>query len=127
MWSQEYILKKNANLRNYVVIGNEDAQDLANNTFGKVKQIKVEYVWFKVKKKQLLCTFNEFGMNYATIIKYMNADSEEFGTLIAESIDFRERNQIKEYHKFLSELSPSQISKVVSFAIILLILILTSS
>jgi hypothetical protein len=126
--SREYILTKNANLRKYVVIGNEDAQDLINNnTFGKVKQIKVDYVWFKVKKKQLLCTFNEFGMNYTTITKYMDADSEEFGTLIAESIDYREKNQIREYHKFLSELSPSQISKVVSFALILLILILISS
>ena len=95
--------------------------------FGKVKQIKVEYVWFKVKKKQLLCTFNEFGMNYTTITKYMDASSAEFGTLIAESIDYREKNRIREYHKFLSELSPSQISKVVSFALILLILILTSS
>ena len=66
-------------------------------------------------------------MNYATITKYMDADSEDFGTLIAESIDYRERNQIKEYHKFLPELSPSQISKIVSFAIILLILILASS
>jgi hypothetical protein len=129
LWSQEYILTKNANLRKYVVIGNEDAQDLllTNNTFGKGKQIKVEYVWFKVKKKQLLCTFNEFGMNLATITKYMNADSEEFGTLIADSIDYRERNQVRECHKFLSELSPSQIRKVVSFALILLILILTSS
>jgi len=66
-------------------------------------------------------------MNYATITKYMNVDSEEFGTLIAESIDFRERNKIREYHKFLSELSPSQISKVVSSTLILLILIHTSS
>jgi hypothetical protein len=92
-----------------------------------VKQIKVDYVWFKVKKKQLLCTFNEFAMNYTTITKYMDADSEEFGTLIAESVNYREKNQIREYHKFLSELSPSQISKVVSFALILLILILISS
>ena len=92
-----------------------------------MKPIKVKYVWFKVKKKQLLCTFNEFGMNIATITKYMNSDSEEFGTLIAESINYRERNEIREYHRILSGLSPSQISKVVSSTIILLILILTSS
>ena len=105
--SQEYILKKNANLRKYVVIGNEDAQDLINNnTFGKVKQIKVDYVWFKVKKKQLLCTFNEFAMNYTTITKYMDADSEEFGTLIEESVNYREKNQIREYHKFFVRVVP---------------------
>jgi hypothetical protein len=48
----------------------------------------------KQKKKQLLCTFNEFGMNYATITKYTNAASGDFGTLIGESIDYRERNRI---------------------------------
>ena len=118
MLSQEYILLKNANLRKHVVIGNEDAQDLLlnNNTFGKGKQIKVEYVWFKVKKKQLLCTMNEYHQNFDTIRKFMNADSSEFGTLNAESVDNPERTRIREYHKFLSEFIPSQISKVVSSA-----------
>jgi hypothetical protein len=54
LWAQEYnILKKNANLWNYVIIGNEDAQALLfeKNTFGRVKQIKVEYVWFEAKKE----------------------------------------------------------------------------
>ena len=51
-WSHEYILFKNPNLRNYIVIGNEDAQELlANKTIGKVMPIKVAYGWFKVKNK----------------------------------------------------------------------------
>jgi len=44
----------------------------------------------------------------------MNADSSEYGNLNAEYIDCRERIRIRDYHKFLSELSPSQISKVAS-------------
>ncbi len=124
--SQEYILKKNANLRNYVILGNEDAQDLlSNNTFGRVKQIKVEYVWFKVKKKQLLCTLNEYYKNIQTISKYEDDGSDQFGTLNAESVDIPNSNRIREYHKFLSELIPSQISKVVSSDIILLIFNIT--
>jgi hypothetical protein len=124
--SQEYILTKNANLRNYVIIGNEDAQDLlAHNTFGRVKQIKVEYVWFKVKSKQLLCTENEYHRNFDTISKYIIPGSDEYGTLNAESVDNPERIRIKEYHKFLSELIPSQISKVVSSAMILIIFNIT--
>ena len=125
--SQEYILTKNANLRNYDIIGNEDAQDLlANNTFGRVKQIKVEYVWFKVKKKQLLCTLNEYDVNFENISKYINAGSEELGTLNAESVDNLNKTRIREYHKFLSELIPSQISRVVSSAMISLIFKITS-
>ena len=125
--SHEYILTKNANLRNYVIIGNEDAQDLlAHNTFGRVKQIKVEYVWFKAKKKQLLCTVNEFHQNFHTISKYIIPGSDEYGTLNAESVDNQDRIRIREYHKFLSELIPSQISKVVSFAMILHIFNITS-
>jgi hypothetical protein len=124
--SQEYILTKNANLRNYVILGNEDAQDLlSNNTFGRVKQIKVEYVWFKVKKKQLLCTLNEYYKNIQTISKYEDDGSDQFGTLNAESVDIPNSNRIREYHKFLSELIPSQISKVVSSDIILLIFNIT--
>ena len=128
IWYQEYIQTKNSNLRNHVVIGNEDAQDLlANDFFGRVKEIKVEYVWFKVKKQQLLCTYNEFLMNNETITKHMDVSSVEYGYLIAEFSDHRERNRIREYHKFMSDLSPSQISKVVSFAIFIRILIVTSS
>ena len=55
------LLQKKTNLRNYVVVGNEDTQELlASNTFGKVTQIKVayNYVWFKVKNKQLICNEN---------------------------------------------------------------------
>ena len=119
--SQEYI-KKNANLRNNVVIGNEDAQDLlANNTIGRVKQIKVDYVWFKVKMKQLICTLSEYHQNFETISKYMNADSSEFGTLNVVFVDNLEIIRIREYHTFSSELILSQISKVVSYAMIFLI------
>jgi len=57
----------------------------------------------------------------------MNADSSEFGTLNAKSIDNRERIPIREYHKFFYELSPNQISKVVSSTIILFIYIITLS
>ncbi len=127
MLSQDYILTKHVNLRNYVIIGNEDAQDLlANNTFGRVKQIKVEYVWFKVKKKQLLCTLNEYDQKFETISKCINAASEELGTLNAEPVNNPNRIRIREYHKFLSELIPSQFSKVVSSAMILLIFNITS-
>ena len=122
MLSQEYILTKNANPRNYVILGNEDAQDLlSNNTFGRVKQIKVEYVWFKVKRKQLLCTLNEYYKNIQTISKYEDDGSDQFGTLNAESVDIPNSNRIREYHKFLFELIPSQISKIVSFDMISLI------
>ena len=122
MLSQEYILTKNENLRKYVIIGNEDAQDLPTNyTFGRVKQIKIDYVRFTVKNKQLLCTLNEYHQNFDTIGKYINAGSEEFGTLNAESVDNLGRSRIIEYHKFLSELIPSQISKVVSYAMNFLI------
>jgi hypothetical protein len=123
----EYILKK-TNLRNYVVIGNKDTQKiLANNTFGKVTQIKVAYVWFKVKNKHLLCTENEYNQNIEIIRKCMNAESSECGSLNAESIEYRERIRIRDYHKFLSELSLSQISKVVSSPMILLVKNFTSS
>jgi hypothetical protein len=127
LWSHQYILTKIANLRNYVIIGNEDAQDiLTNNTFGRVKQIKVEYIWFKVRKKQLLCTLNEYHQHFETISKYINADSSEFGTLNAKSVDNPERVRIREYHQLLSKLIPSQISKVVSSDMILLIFNITS-
>jgi hypothetical protein len=83
---------KNLNLRNYFVIRNEDAQDLlANNIFGRVKQINVEYVWFKVKNIQHFCTQNEYKYNFASISKYTNAVSSDIGTLNAESVDSRER------------------------------------
>ncbi len=67
-------LQKNDNLRNYVVIGNEDAQDnRAKYTFiisnQRVKTINVEYVWFTVGYKQLLCTLNEYNQNFGTISK----------------------------------------------------------
>ena len=91
-----------------------------------MKQIKAEYVWFKVKKKQLLCTLNEYDQYSETISKYINAGSEEFGTLNAKSVNNPERIRIRECHKFLSELIPSQISKVVSYAKILLIFNITS-
>jgi hypothetical protein len=91
-----------------------------------VKQIKVEYVWFKAKNKQLLCTVNEFHQNFHTISKYIIPGSDEYGTLNAESVDNQDRIRIREYHKFLSELIPSQISKVVSFAMILHIFNITS-
>ncbi len=83
-----------------------------------MKQIKVEYVWFKAKKKQLLCTVNEYHQIFDTISKYIILGSDAYGTLNAESVDNPERIRIREYHKFLSELIPSQISKVVSFAMI---------
>ena len=47
---------RNARLRNYVVIGNDDAMDLGGNVSlfdisnRRVKDIKVEYVWFTVEK-----------------------------------------------------------------------------
>ena len=69
---------------------------------------------------------NEYHQNFDTISKYINAGSDEFGTLNAESVDNPERIRIREYPKFLSELIPSQISKVVSYAMILLILNITS-
>ena len=90
-----------------------------------MKQIQVEYIWFKVKKKQFLCTLNEYHQNIDTISKYMIPGSVEYGTLNAESVDNQERNRIREYHKFLSELIPSQISKVVSSAMILLVFKIT--
>jgi len=98
---------KKLNLRNYVVIGNKDAQDLlANSIFGKVTQIKVANVWFKVKNRQLLCGENEYNQNIETNRKYMNADSSEYGNSNAEFIDSRERIRIRDYLKFLSELCP---------------------
>ena len=68
------MLTKNPNLRNYVVIGNEDAQDLlANDMFlisnQRVKAINVKYVWFTVGYKQLLCTLNKYNQNFETITR----------------------------------------------------------
>ena len=89
LWSHEYILTTNLNLRNYVVVGNEDTHELiVNNAFGKVTQIKVASVMFQVKNKQLLCTENEYNQNTETIRKYVNAAFSNYGNLNAESIDF---------------------------------------
>ena len=82
------MLRKSQNLRNYVVIENEDAQDLLDNdmfliTNQRVKAINVEYVWFTFGYKQLLCTLNEYNQNFETIRKYKDANSSKFGTLNA--------------------------------------------
>ena len=103
-------------------IGNNESIDLKpNDNFGRVKgsTIAVDYVWFKIMNKQLLCTRNEYISNLTTIKKYMKEDSAEWGSLKAESLNLHEALLIQEYHKFLSELTPPQISKVVSVATIL--------
>ena len=62
-----------------------------------------------------------------TISKHTSVDTSEFRTLNAESVDNRERIRIREYHELLSELFPSQICKVVRYAMILLTFNITSS
>ena len=96
------------------IVDNVSLFDIKNR---RVKDIKVEYVWFTVGKKRLLCTLNEYDQNYVTISQYMTADSSEFGTLNAESVDNREIVRIRDYHNYLF-ISRGQISKVVSFAFI---------
>jgi hypothetical protein len=115
---QDYILTKHANLRNYVCIGNEDASDLdIDDIYGRQKGsfIGVEYVWFKIKPNiQLLCTRNEFHSNSEFIKKKMIADSDEYNTLNAESVNLQNSFYIKSYYKFMSDLNPPQKSRVVS-------------
>ena len=115
---QDYILTKHANLRNYVCIGNEDANQLdIDDIYGRQKGsfIGVEYVWFKMKPNiQFLCTRNEFQSNSEFIRKYMIADSDEYNTLNAESVDLQNSFFIKSYYKFMSGLNPPQKSRVVS-------------
>ncbi len=64
---QNYILTKHSNLRNYVCIGNEDANDLdIDDIYGRQKGsfIGVEHVWLIMKpNKQLLRKRNEFTSN----------------------------------------------------------------
>jgi hypothetical protein len=104
-------------LRNYVCIGNEDANQLdIDDIYGRQKGsfIGVEYVWFKMKPNiQLLCTRNEFQSN-SKFIKKMTADSDEYNTLNAESVDLQNSMFIKSYYKFMSDLNPPQKSRVVS-------------
>jgi hypothetical protein len=88
--------------------------DISNR---RVKDIKVDYVWFTVGKKRLLCTLNEYNQNFDTISQYMTADSSKFGTLNAESVDNRDTTRIREYHNYLF-IENGQISKVVSSAVI---------
>ena len=115
-------------LRNYVVIGNEDAQELlANNIVGQVTPTKVVYVWFKVKNTHFLCTENEYNQNIETVRKYMSADLSEYGNLNVKAIDSLEKIRIKYSRILLSDLSPNQISKVVSSTMFLLISNLISS
>ena len=56
---QDYILTKHANLRNYVCIGNEDANLLdIDDMYGRQKGTftGIQYVWFKMKPNiQLIC------------------------------------------------------------------------
>jgi hypothetical protein len=116
---QDYILTKHANLRNYVCIGNEDNHELdIDDIYGRPKKgssIDVDYVWFKMKPNlQLLCTRNEFQSNSEFIRKYMIADSDEYNTLNAESVDLQNSFFIKAYYKFMSGLNPPQKSRVVS-------------
>jgi hypothetical protein len=88
--------------------------DISNR---RVKDIEVEYVWFTVGKKRLLCTLNEYNQNFDTISQYMIADSSKFGTLNAESVDNRDIVRIRDYHNYLF-IENGQVSKVVSFAVI---------
>ncbi len=94
--------------------GNVSLFDINNR---RVKDIEVEYVWFAVGKKRLLCILNEYNGNFDTISQYMIADSSKFGTLNAESVDNREIVRIRDYHSLLF-INKGQISKVVSSAII---------
>jgi hypothetical protein len=96
------------------IVDNVSLFDMRNR---KVKDIKVEYVWFKVGKKQLLCTLNEYKQNLDTISQYMTPDSAEFGTLNAEYIDNREIDRIRDYHNYLF-INEGRVSKVVSSAFI---------
>ena len=96
------------------IVDNVSLFDMRNR---KVKDIKVEYVWFKVGKKQLLCTLNEYEQKFVTISQYMTADSSEFGILNAESVDNREIVRIRDYHNYLF-INEGRVSKVVSSAFI---------
>lgn len=105
-----------------MAIGNEESHELdINNAYGRKTGIfiGVEYVWFKIKNKQLLCTENEYKSNFEFIKAYMNPNSSEYSTINAESVDIQQMFYLQEYHKFLSNLNPPRISKVVSLAIIL--------
>ena len=96
------------------ISGNVSLFDISNR---RVKNIEVEYVWFTVGKKRLLCTLNEYNQNFDTISQYMIADSSKFGTLNAESVDNREIVRISDYHNLLF-INTGQISKVASSDII---------
>ena len=96
------------------IVDNVSLFDIKNR---RVKDIKVEYVWFTVGKKQLLCTLNEYKQNLDTISQYMTPDSAEFGTLNAEYIDNREIDRIRDYHNYLF-INEGRVSKVVSSAFI---------
>lgn len=114
---QEYILTKNEKLRNFVTIGNEDFNSLKIfDAYGRYKgtSVAVDYVWFKVKNHQLLCTRNEYNSNLEVIRKFMNADSEEHGTIFAEGVDVQNSMYIKAYHNLLAEQTPPLISRIVS-------------
>jgi hypothetical protein len=76
--------------------------------------VVVDYVWFKIRNHQLLCTHNEFTANLEVIRKFMNAESEEHGTLNAKSVDLQNSIYIKAYHNFLADLTPPLISRIVS-------------
>lgn len=111
-------MTKHSNLRNFVCIGNDDCFRIdIDDIYGKHKgpYIGVEYVWFKIKNKQLLCTKNEYKSNYELIKNSMNENSDEYEFLNAESIDLQNSIYIKTYHKFLSDMTPPVTSKVVSY------------
>ncbi len=67
----------------------------------RVKNIEVDYVWFTVGEKRLLCTLNEYNQNFDTISQYMIAESSKFGTLNAEFVDNREIVRMRDYHNLL--------------------------
>jgi len=96
------------------IVDNVSLFDIRNR---RVKDIKVEYVWFTVGKKRFLCTLNEYEQNFDIISQYMTPNSSEFGTLNAETIDNREIVRIRDYHNYLF-INEGRVSKVVSSAFI---------
>ena len=117
LFFQDYILTKHANLRNYVCIGNEDNNLLdIDDMYGRRKGTftGIEYVWFKMKHIQLMCTRNEYLSNSEVIKKHITAGSEEYNTINAESVGLQNSIFIKSYYKFMSDLNPPKKSRVVS-------------
>ena len=104
-------------MRNYVCIGNEDANLLdIDDIYGRRKGTftGIEYVWFQINHIQLMCTRNEYLSNSEVIKKHMTAGSDEYNTINAESVGLQNSIFIKSYYKFMSDLNPPEKSRVVS-------------